>query len=371
MSTHNPPLIVDAHQDLAWNALSFQRDYTRAVAETRASEIGADAPRRNGNTLLGLPEYLQARVAVIFASLYASPKRRQLDDWELMVYRTQAEAHALYSRQLDYYHRLTDEQRQFHLIGDQGDLNEVLASWEMSPGPDNTDPRLVGLVPLMEGADAIREPAEVEGWMERGVRVVGLAWAGTRYAGGTGEPGPLTDDGRRLLEVMHGLGLMLDLAHCSDQALIEAVDRFEGVLMCTHANPRALLKRPRYPERHLSDTAIRLIAERGGVMGIVPVNRFLKSDWEASQGKSAVTLDQVAAAMDHVCQLTGSAAHVGLGTDFDGGFGLEATPAEIDSIADLPKLIPLLAARGYSPEQIAAMLGGNWLRVLRRGLPGR
>jgi membrane dipeptidase len=162
---------------------------------------------------------------------------------------------------------------------------------------------------------------------------------------------------------------MLDLAHCSDQSLIEAAERFEGVLMCTHANPRALLKRPRYPERHLSDTAIRLIAERDGVIGIMPCNRFLKSDWVSSAGKAAVPLDLVAAAIDHVCQLTGSVAHVGLGTDFDGGFGAESTPDGIDTIADLPRLIPLLTARGYSREQVTAMLADNWLRVLRKGLP--
>lgn len=363
------PLIVDAHQDLAWNALSFQRDYTRPAAETRQRETGTETPRLNGSTLLGLPEYLAARVAVIFAALYATPRRRQVGARESLVYRNQAEAHTLYNRQLDYYHRLADHDPRFRLVGSARDLEAVLATWQAPRPADGPDPRVVGLVPLIEGADAIRAPEEVEQWMARGVRVVGLAWAGTRYAGGTGEPGPLTAEGRRLLGIMAGLGLMLDLAHCSDQSLIEAAERFDGVLMCTHANPRALLKRSRNPERHLSDTAIRLIAERDGVIGIMPCNRFLKSDWVISDGKAAVPLDLVAAAIDHVCQLTGSVAHVGLGTDFDGGFGAESTPDGIDTIADLPKLIPLLTARGYTHEQVAAMCAGNWLRVLRKGLP--
>ncbi len=364
-----PPLIVDAHQDLAWNALSFQRDYALSAAETRQREARSETPLLNGNTLLGLPEYLAARVAVIFATLYAAPKRRQLGTREMLTYRNPIEAQTLYRRQLDYYHRLADTCPRFRLIGTARDLEAVLATWEAPPPAEGPDPRVVGLLPLMEGADAILEPEQAERWQERGVRIIGLAWTGTRYAGGTGEPGPLTTDGRRLLGIMASLGLMLDLAHCSDESLIEAAERFEGVLMCTHGNPRALLKRPRFPERHLSDTAIRLIAERGGVIGIVPYNRFLKSDWQVSDGRAAVPLDRVAAAMDHVCQLTGSAEHVGLGTDFDGGFGVEAAPDGLDTIADLPKLAPLLVARGYSSEQIAGMFGGNWLRLLRKGLP--
>jgi membrane dipeptidase len=82
-----------------------------------------------------------------------------------------------------------------------------------------------------------------------------------------------------------------------------------------------------------------------------------------------VTLEHVAAAIDHVCQVTGSAAHVGLGTDFDGGRGQEHMPAELDTIADLPRVGGALRAHGYSEDEIAAILGQNWLRVLERGLP--
>jgi Membrane dipeptidase (Peptidase family M19) len=67
-----------------------------------------------------------------------------------------------------------------------------------------------------------------------------------------------------------------------------------------------------------------------------------------------------------LCQIAGDAAHVGIGTDFDGGQGAESTPAEIDTIADLPKLAPALAARGFGDTDIAAVMGGNWLRFLRR-----
>jgi membrane dipeptidase len=361
------PLIVDAHEDLAWNALTFGRDYTRPAHATRQIEESTPIPSQNGNTLLGLNEYLLGHVAVVFGTLFASPARRKLGDWDTLTYADAKQAHKLYARQMDFYHQLVDEHEQFTLIGDRRDLESVLESWKDSRGLDS---RRIGIVPLMEGADGIQEPEQAEGWMERGVRIVGLAWAATRYAGGTGEPGPLTADGRRLLDVMSGLGLILDLSHASDESFLEALDRFEGTVISSHANPRALWKEEtQRPERALSDDMIRRLAERGGVTGIVPFNRFLKADWRSPDGKQAVGLERVAAMVDYVCQITGSADHVGIGSDFDGGFGVESAPAEIDTVADLSLIGALLKDRGYESSDVGKIMRGNWLRILRQGLP--
>lgn len=359
------PLIVDAHLDLAWNALTFGRDYSRPALVTRELEQAGPTPQHNGQTLVGLADLLLGRVAVLFGTLYAAPQRLRMGDWDTAAYRDSAEARRVYMRQLEYYERLMDEHPVFQPVRTRRDLEAVLASWD----GDDLARRRIGIVLLMEGADGLREPREAEWWQERGVRLIGPAWAGTRYAGGTGEPGPLTDDGRQLLEIMAGLGLILDLSHLSDEGCLEALDRFAGRIVATHANPRALLKDPRRPERFLTDEMLRRLAERGGVAGIVPYNRFLKADWAPADGKAAVPLSQVVAAVDHICQVTGSAAHVGIGSDFDGGFGAASTPAEIDTIADLQRLGPALAERGYRPDDVAAILGGNWLRVLREALP--
>lgn len=359
------PLIVDAHQDLAYNALAFGRDYSRSAHATRASEKDGWPPTVNGECLLGLPEYLSGQVAIIFNTLFASPRRGPLAEGDkLPSYGDANEAHKVYARQLDYYARLTDEHPQFRPIRARGDLETVLASWQVA---DETQ-RRVGLVTLMEGADGIREPQEAEWWLERGVRVVGLAWSATRYAGGTNAPGPLTPAGRQLLNIMADLGLILDLSHASDESYLEALDRFPGVVIASHSNPRACLKDPRRPERFLTDEMIRRLAERGGVVGIVPYNSFLRSDWKVSDGKT-IPLEDVIKMIDHVCQVTGSAAHVGLGSDFDGGFGVASTPTEIDTVADLQKIGPALTARGYSANDVAAILGQNWIEILRRGLP--
>jgi membrane dipeptidase len=73
--------------------------------------------------------------------------------------------------------------------------------------------------------------------------------------------------------------------------------------------------------------------------------------------------------IDHLCQLAGDAQHVGIGTDFDGGFGIEHVPAEIDSIADLPKLLPMLSDLGFTAANLEAIASGNFLRVIKSALP--
>jgi len=349
--------IVDGHEDIAWNALALGRDVRLSAFEVRRFEQGSDVPARDGIRMLGLPEWLAGGVAVVFGTIFAEPAKRAYP--KPQAYTTAEEAHELAQAQLDYYHRLADECEQVALIGSRTDLDEVLTSQE-SEKPQ------VGIVPLMEGADPIREPAEAEMWFERGLRMVGLSWrAGSSYAGGDASPGPLTDAGRDLLEVMAELGMILDVSHLAEEAFAEAVDRFAGRVVASHANPRA-----RVPgRRQLSDAMIRRLAERDGVIGIVLYNTFLRPGWSKGDPKEAVTAADVAAAVDHVCQVVGDAARVGLGSDFDGGFGAESAPLEMDTVADLGRVVPALGEMGYGEEEIAAVMGNNWLRLLQETLP--
>ncbi len=118
---------------------------------------------------------------------------------------------------------------------------------------------------------------------------------------------------------MSDLRVILDLTHMSEQATYEALDRYEGPVVATHANARRLVP----GERQLSDSQIRRLAERDGVIGVVLLNSFLRPGHKMGDPKEFVTLDNVLAHIDHVCQLLGDARHVGIGSDFDGGFGRE------------------------------------------------
>ena len=174
-----------------------------------------------------------------------------------------------------------------------------------------------------------------------------------------------------MLEAMADLDYILDLSHMAEQAVLEALDRYSGTLIASHSNVRALLTESEQPDRHLSDRVIDRIAERQGVIGIVPYNKFLLGSWRPGDPREWVTLDHVVAHIDYICQRVGDASHVAIGTDFDGGFGLDKIPAGLDSIADLRLIGDALRHRGYTQDHVEAIMGRNWLDALRRALPER
>lgn len=356
-------LIVDAHLDLAYNALEHGRDLTLSLAALRDAENGQS---RNGIATVSLPELKKGNVGLLFGTIFVMPASSPLAGIGTKVgYKNAEEAHRQGMAQLDYYHRLADEQSNVRLVTGLNSLQEVVQSFDQADGRQ-PDGRLLGIVPLLEGADPIRVPEEVEAWYGRGLRLIGLAWDDTRYASGAwrGSKHGLTTDGRRLLDVMADFGFILDLTHMSEKASLEALERYPGPVVATHSNVRALVP----GERQLSDTQIRLLGERNGVMGVVLSNSFLKSGHRRGERKEQVTLDHVAAHIDYICQLTGSAAHVGIGSDLDGGFGAADIPLELDSAADLPKIEDKLRQRGYAQHDIENIMAGNWLNMLRRTL---
>ncbi|MCL4261901.1 MAG: membrane dipeptidase [Anaerolineae bacterium] len=352
-------MIVDAHLDLAYNVLEHGRDLTQPLDTIRAAEKGQS---RNGIATVTLPELQKGGVGLVFGTIFVMPTASPLAGIGTKVgYKDAAEAHRQGMAQLDYYHRLADEQDNIRLVTDAKSLDDVVASLATEEN------HLLGIVPLMEGADPIRQPEEVEMWYARGLRLIGLAWDDTRYASGAwrGSEHGLTPDGRQLLDVMAQFGFILDLTHMSEKASLEALDSYPGVVVATHSNARTLVP----TERQLSDTQIRLIGERQGVIGVVLSSSFLKAGHRRGERKELVTLDHVVAHIDHMCQLTGSAAHVGIGSDLDGGFGAADIPAELDSVADLAKIGDKLRERGYDQPDVENIMGGNWLTLLRQTLP--
>ncbi len=363
------PLIVDAHLDIAYNVLYAERDYRRSALVTRRRESDGWRRRRFGQCTVGLPEMIRGRVGLCFGTIFVEPHARRMNDG-LPAYRDEHEAHRLGMTQLDFYRHLADQEPHVMLVTNQAELQALCAAWGVAAAPSPLSgyvpraPHPVGIVLLMEGADPILEPKEVERWYELGLRIIGPAWDATRYAGGTWRGGRLTKLGRALLSVMAEYNVILDLSHLSHEALFEALDAFEGQhVIASHSNPYRYAPTP----RHLPDKAIEAIAERQGVIGVVLYNRFLKKEW--SGRKHDVTLDDVVRMIDHVCQVTGSADHVGIGSDYDGGFGAEATPRELDTIRDHYKIGQALLARGFELQHVANIMYGNWLRVLRQALP--
>ena len=349
--------IVDAHLDIAYNALKYGRDPLKPVADIRSRDL---PDNKRGTATVAFPEMRKAGVGLVWGTIFVSPAKTavKLGGDTRLTYTNAAEAHKLGMSQLDYYRRLCDDERNgLRLVGSLSDLEIVLES--------QTEERpLIGILPLMEGADPIREPEEVEMWAEKGLRAVGLAWDDTRYAAGAWRSAQhgLTPKGITLLEIMAEFGLILDLTHMNEKATLEALDRYTGPVVATHCNARALVP----GERQLSDVQIHRIGERNGVIGVVLYNRFLRAGQIKGEPKELVTLDQVIAHIDYICQLLGDASHVGIGSDFDGGFGAEDIPAELDHIGDLPLLAEKLRSYGYAKTDVVNIMGGNWINLLRR-----
>ena len=366
MNSLQTPLIVDSHEDLAWNILTFARDYTKNSQQIRQIEKNTQNALHNGDSLLGWDDYQKANVGIIFSTLFAAPISTKEGEWDHQTYATQKEAYRLYRNQMDVYFRLTDEHPdKFRLLQTRNDLSRIIEDREKTVLPDKP---VIGLLPLMEGADGIQRPQDLAEWVELGVRLIGLAWHATHYCGGTSEPGPLTEDGFRLLKEMDDTGCVLDISHMDEKAVWQAFDAFSGRVMASHVNPNQLLL-SRKSNRFLNDDVIQALVERKGVMGLVPYNTFLDANWTKGSKQPKTPVHYYVEQIDYVCQLVGSSDFVAIGTDYDGGFGLQDAPYEINSIADIPVIIPMLFEKGYTTQDIAKIFGQNWIRFLLEVLP--
>lgn len=357
---------IDAHQDIACAALTFDRDICRSAHETRLSEKATQIPVWNkGEATLGWPDYQLGRVGLIFATVFTAPAKYSGGDWDRMCFKDSAEAEKLMRLQFDYYHRLTnDHPDKFRLVLNHRDLCEVLQPWQ----DDLSGEHPVGLVLLLEGADGLSSPRLLEEFHERGLRLVGPAWAGTRYFGGTKEDVPFSKESHALLEMMASLNLPLDISHMRESSALAALDHYDGPVFASHANAISLLKdSPSF--RHLTDPVIQHLFERGAVIGAVPYNLFLSMEWNFGSPREMVTLRTFAEQIDYYCQLAGSSKFTGIGTDFDGGFGFPNIPLELDTIADLPKLGDVLNEMGYTPVDMENIFHQNWKNQLETMLP--
>lgn len=357
--------IFDAHLDLAWNALYFDRDLLRGLDELRAAEEGmTDEPSRRGVTV-SLPELRRARVAICLATLLARSgpeipfqpgfKRTDLD------YKTPSAAYAHAMGQLAYY-RWLEERGHARILTTAAALTAHWTDWQKRP-----ESAPLGLIITMEGADPITDPAQVRQWWAQGLRAIGPAHYGrSHYAGGTNSDVPLTPAGIELLREMGAAGMILDVTHLCDRSFFEALDHFPGRVLASHHNCRALVP----CERQLSDEQIRRLIERQAVIGIALDAWMLIPGWVRGASRpGSLTLEIAVNHIDHVCQIAGDVRHCALGTDLDGGFGSEQTPADLRSYSDLRRLEGMLERRGYRSPDIDALFFGNWLGFFGAVLP--
>lgn len=364
------PLLFDAHLDLAWNALSYDRDLTEPIDQINARERGMTDSRARGNATVSLGEMQRGLIAVCLATMLAHARSdlRPIEGHKRisLEYGSATAACAIAKGQLAYYKLLQAGGR----VAILHSRDELTAHWErcaLDPAalPDGRIP--LGIVLAMEGADAIITPSLAKSWFRDGLRVVGLVHYGhNQYAVGTGESGPLTDAGVELLHEIEQLGMILDATHLSDPGFFQALDAFGGPVIASHQNCRALVA----GDRQFSDEQLRLLIDRDAVIGVAFDNWMIVPKWKSGKTlRTNATLAKLADHVDRICQLAGTHRHVAIGTDLDGGYGSEQSPIELTTIADVQKLAVVLAQRGYSSSAIDDIFHGNWLRFFSKHLP--
>ena len=352
--------IFDGHLDLALFALAYNRDMTEPAAVSNQREEGMTDALDRGLGAVSLPDMRRGRVAVCQSSLAARVNReaRPVNRLDLD-FATQSMAYANAQGQLSYY-RVLEEAGEVGLVRSVQDLDRLWERWETEEGSDLP----VGIIVSMECADPILGSDQLESWWEAGLRSVSLTHFGHgQYAAGTGVEGPLTGRGRELLFQLAQVGMTLDVSHLAEESFYGALDHFPGPVIASHNNCRALVP----GDRQLSDEQIRLLLDRSAVIGLALDAWMLVPGWvHGESSPENLRLTAVADHIDHVCQLAGNSRHAAIGSDVG---GLNHMPADFHTIADLQKLEPILAERGYSESDLDNIFNANWLRHFRRWLP--
>jgi membrane dipeptidase len=217
--------------------------------------------------------------------------------------------------------------------------------------------KVSGLLAI-EGGEAIGGPELglelLAAFHARGVRLMTLTWSrrnaigrGVEVAGSDG----LTDFGRRVVERMGELGMIVDASHLADESLLDLLEVARRPIVASHSNSRSLCAHP----RNLSDDLAERIAATGGLVALTGPGDFIDTD------PAKVTFDRFMEHVEHMIRIIG-ADHVGMGLDFDGW--TETHGVALRDCTWIPAVTAALLERGYSRSDIAAVMGGNWLRVI-------
>jgi membrane dipeptidase len=351
--------ILDAHLDLSMNAMEWNRDLRQPVKILRNREQGmTDKPDR-GNGTVSFPELRKGNTGIVVATQIA---RYVKSDSLIPGWTSPEQAWAQTQGQLAWY-KAMEEAGELVQIADSAALKKHFELWNDNTPNEN---KPIGYILSLEGADSIVDLSYLEKAYRYGLRAVGPAHYGPgRYANGTDSTGRMGPEGLALLKEMERLNIILDATHLCDDAFWQALEHFNGPVWASHNNCRAFVNH----NRQYSDDQIKALIARGAVIGGAFDAWMLVPGWQRKRSTPQdmnCGLDKVADNIDHVCQLAGNSRHAGIGSDLDGAFGTEQSPFDLDTIADLQKLVGVLSGRGYSSADLEHIFHQNWLNFLYR-----
>lgn len=352
--------IFDAHLDLSMNALEWNRDLSQTVNNINKNEVHLKDKPDRGLATVSLQAMRQGNIGLCMATQiarYVKPGN-QLPGWN-----SPAQAWAQTQGQLAWYFEM-EAAGEMIQIKDAKGLQNHLNSWD-----NYKEKKPIGYILSLEGADSIISMEHLNLAHDQGLRAIGPAHYGPgTYAFGTDSEGPIGPKGKRLLKEIELLDMILDMTHLCDQSFWETLDNYKGKLWASHSNCRKFVPN----HRQFSDDQIKVLIERGAVIGMALDAWMMLPNWErgiTNPKGSGLVLETIVAHIDHICQIAGNSDHVGLGTDLDGGFGKEQCPYDLKTIADLQKFDTLLTKRGYTQTDIEKILSKNFINFLMKALP--
>ena len=214
----------------------------------------------------------------------------------------------------------------------------------------------VALLAGVENGQALEgNPENVQRLHRLGARYLTLTWMNSNDLGdaGGGEElhGGLSALGREVVAEMGRVGMLVDLSHAAPSTFWDALAVAAGPVVVTHAGTEARGPHP----RNVSDEQIRAVAATGGLVGIAFMPGYL-----VPNDPGAADIGVVADHIERIVDVAGIDCPA-LGSDFD---GVPRPPRGLEGVQDLPAIPAELGRRGYSDQDVARILGGNWLRVL-------
>jgi membrane dipeptidase len=353
--------LIDTHLDISTNAIEYNRDYRMPLGQIRELENGMTDKIDRGKGVVSLPELRKGEIGLVVATQLA---RFSQNNGNLpgAGWNSPHQAWAMSQAQLCWYQAMEYEGEMIQINNLQS-LESHLALWTDTTIENEKKP--IGYILSLEGADSLIDLSYLEQAHAYGLRMLGASHYSTgRYAYGTGTTEGFTLMGFELLKKMDELKMVLDVTHLTDKGFTEAMDNFQGHMWASHHNVRALVPH----QRQLNDEQIKLLIQKKAVIGGCFDAWMMTPGFTArisSPAEFGVKIETIIDHFDHICQLAGNSEHCAIGSDLDGTFGLEQSPADLQSIADLQNLTSLLAKRGYKTADIENIFHKNVLRFLR------
>ena len=343
---------VDGHLDLAENTTIFGRDLTRTAHETRVLER-----LHARQATVSIPDLRRGGVAVVLATVTPGFLAKDVAGVAFILDPRSTKPLLRLRFRLSCKLRFTSLGRGtvVRLIKSGTDLESHLRLWRDDGTP--------GLVMLMEGADPIVRVADPR-WWRRGLRVIGLTFGDTRYGAGVAggsfppKPGGLTAEGFAMLDAMGELGFGWDVSHLAEEGLWQGLRRGYPHLCASHTNARALTA----TDRHLTDEAIKAIADRDGVIGLVLSSGFLEPRWRNCRSMEVSVARHFRAHAEHIASVAGW-RHVA-----SARISMEDSASKRVRLNRHSRRLRVVGT-AVPESSRETVMGGNWLRFLRATLP--